>query len=140
MNVRRSLVLVFALLLSMPLAAQQTPPQQTPAQQAAEDAEFLKGTYKPGNGVQYPKVLSEMKPNYTSQAMREKIQGDVELQVVIGIDGKVERARVLQSLDKIYGLDEAALQTIKRWTFEPGTMQGKPVPVVVNVNLTFKLH
>ena len=97
MNVRRSLAFVVALLIAAPLAA-----QQTPAQKAAEDAEFLKGAHVAGvAGVTFPVVLTEVKPRYTADAMREKLQGQVEVQAVVGADGKVERARVIQSLDKV---------------------------------------
>ena len=136
MNVRRSLALFVALLVSAPLAA-----QQTPVQKAAEDAEFLKGVYVAGvDGVTYPVVLKEVKPKYTADAMREKLQGQVEIQAVIGGDGKVERARVIQSLDKVLGLDNAALEAAKAWVFRPGTKDGQPVPVVVNLMLDFRLH
>jgi protein TonB len=135
MKVRRSLALVLTLLISAPLAA-----QQTPAQKAAEDAEFLKGAYLPGAGVQYPIVIKELKPNYTSEAMREKLQGRVEIQAIVGVDGRVERARVIQSLDKVLGLDDAALRAAKAWVFTPGTKDGKPVPVAVSLMLEFRLH
>ena len=135
MNVRRSLAFVVALLLAAPLAA-----QQTPAQKAAEDAEFLKGAYLPGDGVTYPVVLKEVKPKYTADAMREKLQGQVEIQAVVGRDGKVERARVIQSLDKVLGLDDAALAAAKAWVYKPGTKDGQPVPVVVSLMLEFRLH
>ena len=135
MNVRRSLAFVVALLIAVPLAA-----QQTPAQKAAEDAEFLKGAYLPGAGVTYPVLLKEVKPRYTADAMREKLQGQVEIQAIVGGDGRVERARVIQSLDTILGLDDAALAAAKAWVFKPGTKDGQPVPVVVNLMLDFRLH
>jgi len=135
MNVRRSLAFVVALLVAVPLAA-----QQTPAQKAVEDAEFLKGAYLPGNGVQYPVLLRDSKPKYTSEAMREKLQGTVEVQAVVGVDGRVERARIIQSLDKALGLDDAALAAAKAWLYQPGTKDGQPVPVVVSLMLEFRLH
>jgi periplasmic protein TonB len=136
MNVRRSVAFVVALLIAAPLAA-----QQTPAQKAAADAEFLKGAYVAGaEGVTSPVLLKEVKPRYTADAMREKLQGQVEIQVVVGGDGKVERARVIQSLDTLLGLDDAALAAAKAWVFKPGTKDGQPVPVVVNLMLEFRLH
>jgi protein TonB len=136
MNARRSLVLVLAVLISAPLAA-----QQTPAQKAAEDAEFLKGTYQAGvAGVTHPVVVKEEKPRYTSEAMREKLQGSVEIQAIVGVDGKVDRARIIHSLDKVLGLDAAALTAVKGWLFRPGTKDGQAVPVAVTLNLEFRLH
>ncbi len=72
-----------------------------------------------------------MKPKYTADAMRAKIQGDVEIQVVVNVKGEVERARVIQSLDKVFGLDDAALAAARQFRFEAGTLNGKPVPVAV---------
>jgi TonB family protein len=72
--------------------------------------------------------------------MRAKIQGDVEVQMVVSAKGEVERARVTQSLDKVYGLDAAALTAAKQFTFLPGKLNGKEVPVAVNVSLSFRLH
>ena len=134
MTARRLLGIGYIALFSAVLAA------QTPAQKGSQDEEFLKGAYSVGNGVQAPKVIKNIVPKYTSEAMRAKLQGDVEVQIVVGIDGKVDRARVVTSLDKVYGLDESALDAIKQWTFEPGTLQGKAVPVAVKTRLTFKLH
>lgn len=136
MNARRALVFVLAVLISAPLFA-----QQTPSQKAAEDAEFLKGSYVAGAaGVTYPVVVKEMKPRYTAEAMREKIQGQVEVQAIVGVDGTVTRARVIRSLDTALGLDDAALAAVRSWLFKPGTKDGQPVPVVVSLNLDFRLH
>ena len=113
---------------------------QVPVQKPAEDDEFLKGVYAVGaTGVLAPTVVKEAKPSYTPQAMREKIQGEVELQIVVGVDGRVARARITKSLDKDYGLDPAALEAAMQWTFKPGTLNGEPVPVVVVLNLAFRL-
>ena len=71
--------------------------------------------------------------------MRRKIEGTVELQAVVGADGKVDRVRVVKSLDKEFGLDEEALRTARAWTFEPGTLNGTPVPVLVVIQLEFRI-
>ena len=105
------------------------------------DIEFLKGAYSQDTkGLVAPKAIGQAKPNYTSQAMKEKLQGQVEVQMIVGTDGKVVRARVIQSLDTVFGLDEAALAAAKKWTFEPGVLNGKAVPVAVTVMLEFRLH
>ncbi len=53
---------------------------------------------------------------------------------------QVDRARVLESLDKDLGLDEAALTAAKAWTFEPGKLGGTAVPVAMDLVLDFRLH
>jgi TonB family protein len=74
--------------------------------------------------------------------MRQKIQGQVEVQAVVMPDGTVARARVTKSLDRIYGLDDEAVKAVHQFTFAPnsGTLNGRPVPVAVTLTLTFKLH
>ena len=52
------------------------------------------GAYRPGNGVETPRLLREVKPQYTAQAMRAKIQGEVLLECVVQPDGTVGNIRV----------------------------------------------
>jgi protein TonB len=96
--------------------------------------------YKPGDGVSLPKVVRDVKPQYTSEAMHQMIEGVVVLDVVVKSDGKVGDVTVKQSLDAVYGLDESAVKAMKQWEFEPGTKDGKSVAVRVEVNMAFTLH
>jgi len=109
--------------------------------QTQQEDEFLKGAYVMETpGIRLPILKHEVHPRYTPDALRAKLHGEVELQVVVAPDGSVSRARVIKSLDKVFGLDDAAVAAAKQWTFEPGKLGGVPVPVVVNLNLQFKLH
>ena len=90
-------------------------------------------------GVVMPVLLHEVKPQYTPAAMQAKIQGDVELEIVVRADGSVSDVAVTQSLDSTYGLDEAAVDAAQQWTFKPGTKDGNPVDVMVHVDLRFTL-
>jgi protein TonB len=98
------------------------------------------GAYRPGNGVQLPRVLFEKKPAYTAEAMRAKIQGVVLLECVVLPDGSVGRVEVVRSLDANFGLDTEAVKAAKQWRFAPGTRLGEPVPVIVTIELTFTLR
>jgi TonB family protein len=110
--------------------------KRTPA-----DEEFERGAEREGTpGLVMPVVKWEAKPKYTSEAMRNKVQGLVGVQVVVGPDGKVVRGRVTQSLDKNYGLDDEALKAAMLWRFDPGMLNGKAVSVLMNVTLEFRLH
>jgi bla regulator protein blaR1 len=95
--------------------------------------------HKPGDGVTLPVVIREVKPQYTPEARQAKIQGAVELDVVVLATGEVGETKVSKSLDTQYGLDEAAVAAMKQWRFKPGTKDGKPVPVRVQVEMTFTL-
>jgi TonB family protein len=98
------------------------------------------GFYRPGNGVAMPSVISEVKPSYTADAMRQKIQGVVMVEAVVMPDGGVGQVTVVRSLDPTFGLDQEAVKAVRRWRFRPGTKQGQAVPVLVEIELTFTLR
>ena len=98
------------------------------------------GVYRPGNGVTTPRVLREVRPNYTSDAMRAKVQGVVVLECVVRPDGSVGDVHVTRSLDSTFGLDQEAIKAAKAWRFAPGTRMGEPVPVLISIELTFTLR
>jgi TonB family protein len=97
--------------------------------------------YKPGKatGVTLPRVVREVKPTYTPEAMQAKIQGTVWMKVVVLASGDVGEVTVSRSLDKEHGLDEQAINAARQWKFKPGTKEGKPVRVEVTIEMTFTL-
>ena len=101
---------------------------------------FGGGTYRPGNGVTLPRVLKEVRPQYTSDAMRAKVQGTVLLECVVRPDGSVTDVQVIRSLDPTFGLDQQAILAAKQWRFAPGTRLGEPVSVQITIELTFTLR
>lgn len=101
---------------------------------------FGGGAYRPGAGIQLPRLLREVKPQYTADAMRAKIQGTVVLDCVVLPDGSVGEVQVVRSLDPTFGLDQEAVKAAKQWRFAAGMRQGKPVPVLVTIELTFTLR
>ena len=115
-------------------------PSQTPAAAAARD-EFYKDTYPSVYpALVQPVLLRSPQPKYTSDALRAKLQGTVEVEAVVGVDGTVSRARVTKSLDTQLGLDESAVDAAKSWVFEAGRLNGQPVPVVVRLKLEFRIR
>jgi len=98
------------------------------------------GVFQPGNGVETPKLLKEVKPQYTAQAMRAKIQGTVLLECVVRPDGSVGDIRVKRSLDSSFGLDQEAIKAARQWQFAPGSRLGQPVPVLVTIEIAFTLR
>ncbi len=98
------------------------------------------GAYRPGNGVVNPRVLREVKPIYTAEAMRAKIQGTAVVECVVMPDGTVGDVQIVKSLDPTFGLDQEAVKAAKKWLFQPGTLKGQPVPVLVSIELTFTLR
>lgn len=84
-----------------------------------------------------PRLIEAPKAQYSEEGREAQVQGAVVLQVVVGTDGRPQRIKVVRSLG--YGLDEQAIQAMREWKFEPGTHNGVPVPVVVNVLVDFQL-
>ena len=68
------------------------------------------GVYRPGNGVESPRLLRSVRPNYTAEAMRAKVQGVVRLEGVVLADGSVGDVKITRSLDSIFGLDQEAIK------------------------------
>jgi periplasmic protein TonB len=98
------------------------------------------GAYQPGSGVSLPRLLREVRPDYTAEAMRAKIQGTATVEALVLPDGSVGAARIVKSLDASFGLDQAALKAARQWRFVPGMRNGVPVPVYVTIELTFSLR
>jgi len=96
------------------------------------------GVYRVGGGVSAPKVLYAPDPEYSDEARKAKYQGTVVLWVVIGPDGRPKDIRVQRSLGM--GLDQKAVEAVKLWKFEPARKDGQPVPVQINVEVSFRLY
>ena len=101
---------------------------------------FGGGAMRPGSGVTNPTIIKQVDPKYTPDAMRAKVQGVVELEAVVGVNGVITDVRISKSLDRAFGLDEEAIKTAKQWVFRAGTFQGQKVPVVVLIQMEFRLH
>jgi TonB family protein len=95
--------------------------------------------YLPGDAVTLPRLVTEVKPQYTPEALQEKIEGSLLLSVVVEADGSVGDISVVQSLDTTFGLDDQGVDAARQWTFEPGTKDGIPVAVQVAIEMTFTL-
>ena len=96
------------------------------------------GPYRPGSGIQPPRLLREVKADYTEEARLRAISGEVVLEIVVRRDGSVGDAKILQGLGG--GLNERALQAVRQWRFAAAQRQGVPVDVIVEVAVEFKLR
>jgi len=113
---------------------------QSPSTQAADAVSWpIPGVEKPGDGVTSPVLIHETKTNYTPEAMRARVQGLVVMECVVEVDGSVGPVRVRRSVDPVYGLDDAAVRTLKQWRFRPGMKDGTPVRVALIVEMSFTL-
>ena len=99
---------------------------------------FGGGVYRLGTGVVPPTVLKEVTPRYTADAMRQRIQGTVALEVIVSREGIPVAIRVTRSLDP--GLDNEAIAAAREWRFAPGRVANTPVDVLVTILLDFNIR
>jgi TonB family protein len=88
-------------------------------------------------GSKWPTVIRDMKPKYTPAAMKAKVEGKVEMRVLIDRAGSVARVRIVKFLDL---LNVAAEQAAFQWKFAAATQNGEPVSAIVTLELEFRLH
>ena len=101
------------------------------------------GPRQPGfNNVTYPSLIPESKvaPIYPELARRVRLSGRVIVQAVILKDGTVGVTEVLQCDHPGVGFEEAAIEAITQWRYEPARLYGEPVDVYFTVNVEFILQ
>lgn len=96
------------------------------------------GPFRPGSGIEAPRLLREVKPDYTEDARRRNLEGDVLLEIVVRRDGTVGDVKLVKALGA--GLDQRAVQAVRQWRFAPARRLGIPVDVIVEVSVEFKLR
>ena len=96
------------------------------------------GPYRPGSGIEPPRLLREVKADYTEDARKRGISGAVVLEIVVRRDGSVGDIKILQGLAG--GLNDRAVQAVRQWGFSPAHRQGAAVDVIVEVAVEFKLR
>jgi periplasmic protein TonB len=96
------------------------------------------GVYRPGSGIEPPKLLHEVKPDYTEDARVRRLEGEVVMEIVVRRDGSVGDVRILRGLGG--GLNERAVQAVRQWRFSPARRLGSPVDVLVEVSVEFKVR
>jgi protein TonB len=97
------------------------------------------GVYSVGGGVMSPQVLVQPLPLYTEEARKARVEGIVVIEAIIRKNGTVDNFRVVRGLG--YGLDESAINTIAtKWRFKPGMLNGQPVDVRANIEVSFRLY
>jgi len=98
---------------------------------------FGGGAYRIGGGVVQPSLIHKEEPEYSEEARKAKWQGTVQLEIVVDEKGVPKELRVKRSLGM--GLDQKALEAVAKWRFTPGTKDGKPVPVIALIDVSFRL-
>lgn len=100
-----------------------------------EELDGIDQALRVGGGVRPPEVIGKVEPRYTEMAERAKIAGTLILEVIVDQEGCVRRPRVLKGLPM--GLDKAAMDAVRHWTFKPAILEGEPVAVYYTLTVSF---
>jgi TonB family protein len=91
-----------------------------------------------GGDVAAPKVLNSIDPTSNQYAQKYGIAGMTMFRTVVDSTGKPEEVAISRPIG--FGLDEKAVEAIKASHFQPATKDGKPVPVVIDIVVTFRIY
>src|ERR1700751_4416719 len=94
--------------------------------------------YKIGHGVTAPRSTYAPNPEYDDKDRRKKINGTVELALIVTKDGRAADVKVTKSLTS--GLDVQAIKAVSQWRFDPATKDGEPVATRINAQVSFRLY
>jgi len=104
------------------------------AKAAAARREKLTKAIHVGGQVRPPIKVKEVAPVYPAIAQSARVQGDVVIEMTIDDAGKVADARVVKSVPM---LDQAALDAVRQWEYQPSLLNGVPTAVVMTVTVKF---
>lgn len=125
------IISVFLLSLTSLLAEIQEPvvPSVKSSERSTKDS--------PNSRTTPPRAIYTPDPEYTVEARNKRIQGTVVLSITITASGRAENIRLKRSLYP--GLDENAIEVMKKWKFQPAMKDGKPIDVNVGIEVNFRL-
>jgi TonB family protein len=97
------------------------------------------GLYHVGGGVSAPVALNSVEAEFSDEARRAKYQGVCIITLIVDAQGNPQNPRVTRALGM--GLDEKALEAVRKYKFRPAMKDGKtPVPVMISIEVNFRLY
>jgi TonB family protein len=75
---------------------------------------------------------------YSDEARRSRVQGTCVVSLIVDAQGLPQQVHIVRGIGS--GLDEKALDAINHYRFKPGLAKGRPVPVLISVEVSFKLY
>ncbi|MBI4461562.1 MAG: energy transducer TonB [Acidobacteria bacterium] len=99
--------------------------------------ELAPGIFSIGVDVRPPECESCPDPDYASNAQGANVQGTVKLLAVVTESGRIGGIRLVQSLG--FGLDESSVVCVSEWRLKPALRSGKPIRVLMHVEMNFRL-
>lgn len=95
------------------------------------------GIRRIGGGVSAPQLIFQVEPEFSEEARKAKVAGNVLVTLVVDTNGKPQRVRVLRGIGM--GLDEKAIEAVRQYRFKPAMAGGTPVMVEVNIDVNFQI-
>ena len=137
--------------LALLLAAQTDPSSSTNnGQTSVPGANSLPaGVRHVGGSVTPPKVLNRIDPEYPKEARKRHVSGVAVVQLIVDAHGIPQNIHILRSIVDTVGdkdrsaalsLDQAAIEAVEKYRFSPAMEGGVPVPVQLNIEISFKIH
>jgi TonB family protein len=99
-------------------------------------AESKRGLSRPGASLQIGRLVTKVEPVYPQEALRQRISGTTKVHVVIGRNGVVDKAELL---DGPALLAEAVLRAVQQWVYQPTLLGGEPTEVEEDINVVFRI-
>jgi periplasmic protein TonB len=97
------------------------------------------GLYRVGGGISAPIPINDVEAEFSDEARRAKYQGVCLVALIVDAQGMPQNVHVIRPLGM--GLDEKAVEAVRKYRFKPAMKDGKtPVPVMVTVEVNFRLY
>jgi protein TonB len=93
--------------------------------------------YKEGGRVALGALLHRIDPPYPTIAKAARVSGVVELECVVGVDGRIQEVKVKSGNPLLI---HAAVDAAWQWVYAPSKLNGDPVEIITNLTFTFKLN
>ena len=90
-----------------------------------------------GGDVTPAKQISTVPPAYPSMARTQRISGNVVVDALIDVNGRVASMKVISGPVLLH---QAAMDALKQWKYQPATLDGKPTSMHLNVTIQFRLQ
>lgn len=95
------------------------------------------GARRVGGGVSAPEILYKVEPEFSEEARKAKVSGNVVVGIWVDTNGNPTHIRVLRGIGM--GLDEKAVEAVRQYKFRPGMENGRPVVTEVNIEVNFQI-
>lgn len=105
---------------------------------AGEDGGYGGGVMRVGHGVSPPELIYSVDPEFSDEARRMKYQGVCIVELIVDEQGHPQNVHVVRWLGM--GLDQKAAQAVEQYRFKPAYFRGRPVPVYIDVAVTFRIY